>query len=233
MVPNSTILSECKQRLNRVNSNYGEKIRIEEWDAYVNSAYRAWVKSRVKVADLNSKARTDLRGLEENDIPLNILTTKDQWVICGLPENHYSTIRLGCHGIRDGCKPRELTVHFLQGADWPETYRDPHWTPSFLWGRTLADDVGAGVKVGRTPDFGVAVTMDYYRVPAKVYSPEEQEIDYEGPLKVLGRRNIPFELGYMQFDEVADIAVYFATRDSGDPKEIETQWQKVVNLLNL
>lgn len=234
MVLNETIHAELRQRFNRVNSNFGEKMEVEDWDRYFNSGYRSWVKNRAVVAKTNSKVRFDLQKLERNDIKIDIIDVKDKWIVCRTPEDYYTVLSLDPIATRDGCsKPRELTVTIVQANDWKETHKDPNWTPSFLWGRTLANEVGAGIKIGRVPEMAIiSVTMDYYRVPNPIYSPELKDCDYSGALKALGKSNIPFELDDMQADEIYDFAVYVALRDAGDVEGAASQWSKIQNLLS-
>ena len=235
MVPNSLIHQELKKRFNRVTSNGNESVNTEEWDSYFNEAYRYWVKIRVPVSKTNNKVRYDLRKLEVIDKQIDITDKKDTWVIAELPDEYYDIQRIVPVASKKTCKEhRELMVSMIQGNDWSETMRDPFWKPSFLWARTIADENSKGLRVGKAKDFEIIkVSIDYYRKPAPIYSPELSDCEYTGPLKLLGNKNQGFELDEMQMDEVADLAVSFACRDTGNLADAQSMFDKVVNLYKL
>jgi hypothetical protein len=228
VVSNEEVQSEVKRRFARVTSNKGRAISVWEWDDYINEAYRHWVKSRVAVAETNSDVRYGIRKLEVPDAKLTIKERTDQYVIAELPKDYYVIQKVVVKATCVGCdKEQELTIGMMQVNDWSETYRDPMWKPSFLWRTTFADENNKGLKIG-VSDFTVTQVMcDYYRLPEVFYSPELSD-SYEGALRTLGSTNKPFELDLFQMDEVVDIAVYFASRDSGSFAEAKSQYEKVM-----
>lgn len=230
MVSNLQIHSELQRRFNRVTSNYGKKINIEEWDAYFNEAYRAWFKDRVSVAKTNNKVRSDLRKLYVIDKKLELRSRKDDWTIASLPDNYYDIHRVVVRAKGDRCeKPANLSVTVIQGNDWTNTFRDPKQRPSFLWRRTLVDESQDGLRIGAT-DFSVeSAWIDYYRKPESIYSPELGSC-YVDVRSVLGSSNKPFELGELEMDEIVDIGIYFASRDNGMMNESRLQYEKIINM---
>jgi len=233
LVRNEIIHNEFDIRFNRIKSAHDIHLNVEDKDSYVNSAQRFWIKSRVAVAKTNSKVRYDIRKLNVIDKKLEITNVRENWILVALPED-YDILKIVPVAGRIGCSDRELTVGMVQSNDWVETFKDPYWCPSFLWERTIADENGVGLKIGKKPDFEIlSVYLDYYRLPIDIFSPELQESEYNSPMKVLGRSNIHFELDRMQMEEIVDIAVYFACRDTGDDADTQSQWQKIQNMLNM
>lgn len=232
MVANLVIHQELKKRFNRITSNGNESVNTEEWDSYFNEAYRFWIKIRVPVSKTNNKVRYDLRKLEIINDSVDILSKSDSWVIAKLPENYYDIQRVVPLAGKNGCQShRELMTSMIQTNDWSETMRDPFWKPSFLWARTVADENAQGLRIGKGKDFDIIkVSLDYYRKPKGIYSPEISDCEYTGPLKSLGNKNQPFELDEMQMDEIADIAVYFASRDTGNMGDAQSSFEKVINI---
>lgn len=234
MVANSLIHEEFKKRFNRVTSNGNESVNTEEIDSYVNEAYRYWVKIRVPISKTNNKVRYDLRKLEVIDKQIDIIDTKATWVVARLPEDYYDIQRIVPVAKKKACKEhRELMVSMIQGNDWSETMRDPFWKPSFLWARTVADENSVGLRIGKGDFDVIKVTLDYYRKPAPIYSPELSDCEYKGPLKLLGNKNQGFELDELQMDEVVDLAVGFACRDTGNLADGQSMMEKVINLYKL
>lgn len=228
---NLQIHSDLQRRYNRVTSNYSKSIGTESWDDYFNEAYRAWVKERVSVAKTNNKVRYDLRKLEVIDLKLGIIDTKDYWVIADLPDNYYDIQSIDVKAKIDGCNNvyKLDDVSWVQGNDWSSTISDPNWAPSFLWRRTLVDENSKGLRVGRNGFSIFSVSIDYYRKPNPIYSVQLSDC-YKDLKATMGYTNKPFELDDMQADEIIDIAVYFASRDTGNFAEARSQFEKVMSM---
>lgn len=229
-VPNLQIHNELSRRFKRVTSNYSKKINTEEWDAYFNEAYRAWVKARVSVAKTNSKVRYDLQLLENINAKLKILRDAKSWVIAELPKDYYNIQSIDIMAKCNECDKayRLDDVYFLQGNDWRSTTSDPNWKPSFLWRRAPVDENAEGLRIG-VGDFKVeSVHIDYYRLPRPIYSVELSDC-YVDLRQTMGSKNREFELGEFQMDEIVDIAVYYASRDVGNFVEAKTQYEKIIN----
>lgn len=229
-VTNLQIHNELSRRFKRVTSNSSKKINTEEWDAYFNEAYRAWVKARVSVAKTNSKVRYDLRPLEIINEKLKIKEDAKSWVIAELPKNYYNIQSIAIMAKCKDCdKAYSLDdVYFLQGNDWRSTISDPNWKPSFLWRRAPVDENSEGLRIG-VGDYKIeSIHIDYYRLPNPIYSVELSEC-YVDLRQTMGNVNRGFELNDFQMDEIVDIAVYYASRDVGNFIEAKTQYEKIIN----
>lgn len=231
MVQNELLHAEFRRRFNRIDSKHGKKVNTEEIDTYFNEGYRNWIKIRMPVAKTNNKVRYDLRKLEVIDASLTLSKSKETYVIGLLPDNYYTILRIVPTAAKVGCgENRNLSVSIVQGNDWDSTYKDPYWGPSYLWGRTIADENNQGLRIGLNDSFSIIkCVIDYYKLPTPIYSVELSDC-YDTVRAILGTKNVPFELDEMQMDEVLDIAVSFAARDSEDYAKADALYNKVLEM---
>lgn len=229
MVEVRVIHSELKRRFNRVSSNAHEDISVEHWDMFFNEGYRTWVKNRVAIAKTNSKVRYDIRKLNVKNHEVDILK-RDNHVIAILPSDYYDLQMVVPIAIKEGCRERPLITHMVQGNDMAETSKDPFWSPSFLWARTLADEGSEGLHI-LTGDFSIKkVFIDYYKQPRGIISRSlKVGCDYDAAFAVLGSGDVNFELDEMQMDEICDAAVAAASSDTGNYQGAQAIMSKVVN----
>jgi hypothetical protein len=230
MVSNAQVHEEFHNRFYRQTSKHGRDISIENIDRYVNEAYRQWFKNRVALAQTNAKVRYDLQKLQVTRQNINCADNGDV-CIWEFPPDYYQVIRQKVFAkIKDcDCEDgRDLIVHTVQSDDWEETVKDPFWKPSYDWEETIGRETEKGYAIAVNGFCIEKVDVDYYRRPKSIHSPSLKDCAYEYGGVVI-TEDSEFELDDMQLDEVIDLAILNASRDSGDSGDFSSQIAKVNN----
>ena len=233
MIPTKQLIVEFDRRFDRFASEFKVNLRLEDKLSVLNEAYMTIFENTVKMAEVKSKVRHDIRNFEIKNVNLELLKKEKDFTVFTLPKGFYKRLRITTTITRPDCPDKErIPVIFFQTDDLDQALKDSYWGPSFEWETVLGDEGSEGILVYHNGKFGVSkCTIDYYRKPniplqcasmSKTGSYRDSTdtlIDYDVDCE--------FDTTYL-WQDLVDLAVLIARADIGDTRDKKIQREKIL-----
>ncbi len=237
MIPAVRLQNEFNRKFNRIGSDYGKNLSVQEIDGFLNEAKDLILENFSVRPEFNTLVRNHLRQLEVKDHCLECKTEENKdYCVMKFPEGFYSLLRQVALAETSDCDedPRELLIHMVQSHKLTETLKSPNWEPSFEWEETIADEGDKGLQVWHNGKFEIKeICIDYLKFLPNIYTPslmadgqvyedqdgEERESDVD--LKI--------DSTYL-WRKIIDVALLIAQRDLSDYGEFQTQLNKILQM---
>lgn len=212
------------------------RLRLEDKLKVINDALEIYFENKVKIAEVNSSVRNDLRALEEKEVSLKLVKKLPKYNIYQIPESSYKILRQRAVAFKKHCEPKEIPLIMFQTDDLDNGRKSPFWKSSYEWEHALADEGSKGLYIWHEGDFEIReVIVDYYRKPQEIHAPSMKDAqEYEDWNGVLRKKDQGLELSdTYAHRKIIDIAVLIARANIGDVRDFEIQLNKILNVEKL
>lgn len=231
-VKSSRLVYEFDRRFDRFAGEVKPSLRLEHKMSLLNEATQIFFENRVKLAEINSTVRDELRPLEEKGRRLKVRSLRDA-SIAEIPKDSFRVLRAEAVIERDGCGTKTVPVVKMTTDDLTRARKNAFWRSSFEWEHILGDEGTEGLYLYHDGEFSVTeVIIDYYRRPAELHAPsmsaQNQYIDWNG---VTRKKDVDLELDNVYaYRKIVDIAVLLARADVGDQRDFQIQLMKILQV---
>lgn len=231
-IKSSRLIYEFDRRFDRFQGEQKPAIRLEDKMSLLNEALHIFFENRVKLAEINSKVRDELRPLEEKGRLLKVKNSKDVSV-AEIPKDSFRVLRAEALISRTGCDDKTVPVIKMSTDDLTRARKNAFWKSSFEWEHILGDEGKDGLYLYHDGEFSVKhVLVDYYRRPAELHAPsmssKKEYVDWNG---VTRKKDSDLELdNTYAYRKIVDIAVLLARADVGDQRDFQLQMTKILQV---
>lgn len=237
MILAKTIHEEYKRQLNRINSEYDQRVGIIDGDAFINGAIDIVFENLAVNFEKNTLSRNYLRQLEVKNKKLKVKKQDKDISYVDFPEDLYMLTRQVAKACKDDCDTEKiLDLYIVQTSDLTQALKDPNWEPSFEWEQALAEDAGNSLFIYHNCKFNLkTVTIDYLRRPKYIATPSmlKNGASYiRDGVKITN--DINFEITNTQLWRlVVAVAVLRTKLALGDLQDYNTELQNVFQLYKI
>jgi hypothetical protein len=232
-IKTSRLIVEFDRRFDRFAGQNKAKVRLEHKLSLLNEAVQIFFENRVKLAEINSTVREELRPLEEKERKLKIKKHLPEMTIAEYPKDYFQILRATALISREGCPKKIVPVIKMATDDLSRALKNANWRSSFEWEHLIGDEGKEGLYLYHGGDFTVEeVYSDYYRKPAELHAPSmTTKKEYEDWNGVIQKKDVDLELdNTFAYRKIVDIAVLLARTDIGDQKEMQMQLNKILQI---
>lgn len=235
------LVGDFERKLNSLNTHQGQSYQIVDAINTLNEAWQIVFENNVKLAELDSRYRNNLRQLEKKNVKLQLKQLDNNVVFAEYPSdlhtrlNHYVTAKCTDKGCKD-CKM--IVPRITQSDDLHKNRQDPYRGANFAWEQLPMDEAGNGLYLYTEGKMEVCeMFVDYYRkitlmqAPSLVSCTINEYYDYDGNPIFL---DVPFDVDSTYLArKVVDVAVLMTHRDIRDAEGFQTQLNRILALENL
>lgn len=230
-IKSSRLVYEFDRRFDRFTGEQKPAIRLEHKMSLLNEATQIFFENRVKLAEINSRVRDELRPLEEKERRLKVNNKSSEVAVAAIPEESFRVLRAVATISRPGCGQKKVPVVMMATDDLTRARKNAFWRSSFEWEHILGDEGKEGLYLYHDGEFSVdEVTVDFYRRPAELHAPsmssKKEYIDWNG---VTRKKDVDLELdNTFAYRKIVDIAVLLARADIGDQRDLQVSITKIL-----
>lgn len=228
----SRLIYEFDRRYDRFVGQQKPALRLETKLSLLNEAIQIFFENRVKLAEVNSRVRDELRPLEEKEQKLSLKKGTDI-DIAAIPKDSFRILRAEAIVSKKDCSPKTVPLIMLTTDDLTRARKNAYWRSSFEWEHLLADEGSKGLYLYHDGEFSVdEVKVDFYRRPAEVHAPSmSSKKEYEDWNGVLRKKDVDLELdNTYAYRRIVDIAVLLARVDVGDQRDFQMKLQEILQI---
>lgn len=227
---------EFDRKYDRLVGEGDSRLRLEDKLGLINEALEIYFENSVKIAEVNSMVRNDLRNLEEKEVELTLQKSTSKYNIYEIPEESYKILRQRVLVSKGTCEDKEIPVIMFQTDDLDNARKSPFWKSSFEWEHALGDEGSKGLFVWHEGGFEIKeLIVDYYRKPREIHAPSmSSKKEYEDWNGILRTKDQGLELSSTySHRKIIDIAILLAKAYLGDVRDFEIQLNKILNVEKL
>ncbi len=228
----SRLIYEFDRRFDRFAGQQKPALRLENKLSLLNEATQIFFENRVKLAEVNSRVRDELRPLEEKSKKLTL--KKGVSVdIAAIPKDSFRILRAEATISKKDCSPKVVPLIMLTTDDLSRARKNAYWRSSFEWEHLLADEGSQGLYLYHDGEFSVdEVVIDFYRRPTEIHAPsmsaDKQYEDWNG---IVRKKDIDLELdNTYAYRRIVDIAVLLARVDIGDQRDFQMKLAEILQI---
>lgn len=228
----SRLIYEFDRRYDRFTGQQKPALRLEDKLSLLNEATQIFFENRVKLAEVNSRVRDELRPLEEKERKLSIKKGTDI-DIATIPKESFRILRAEAVINKKECSPKSVPLILVTTDDLTRARKNAYWRSSFEWEHLLADEGSKGLYLYHDGEFSVEeVKVDFYRRPAEIHAPsmssKKEYVDWNG---VLRKKDVDLELdNTYAYRRIVDIAVLLARVDVGDQRDFQMKLTEILQV---
>lgn len=220
------------RKTNGINTGAKQSLSVLDVVSAINDAYEIVVENNVKVTDLNSTARENLRKLEIKNVELKF-ELRDDHYFAYYPDNLYKRLN---HVVAAKCAECEDTKRIIprivQSDDLHEARRNPYRKANFGWEQLIADEGGDGLYIYTDGRMEISkVIIDYYRrinyieAPSLVECNDYQYMSYDDKLIT---KDVNFDLDNVYISrKITDVASLLIKTDISDKESVALRIQQM------
>lgn len=232
MVSARKLVYDTKRKINAVITGAKQSFSVIDIVSAINDAYEIVVENNIKVAEVNSTARDNLRRLEIKNVELEF-ENKGDYYFAKYPSNLYKRLN---HVVLASCKDcydtKLIIPRIVQSDDLYEARRNPYRKADFAWEQLVADEGGDGLYIYTDKKFEIQkVIIDYYRrinyieAPSLVECNDYQYLDYDDKLII---NDVNFDLDNVYIArKVTDVAALLLRTDTADKEAVALRIQQI------
>lgn len=235
------LVYDFKRKRGLNDSGSGVQLKLTEIIAYLNESYKTWYDRRVQVAQVDEKARNDLRIFKEDQVSLGLSKIDDNITLAKYPKDLYKRLNQIALVSKDCCPGfvKQIIPRLIESDDLYEARRNPLRRADFFFEQLLAIESQKGILIYHDGEFKVdKVIIDYYRSPKELHSPSLEVCDgpyyydYNG---VIITKDQDCEVGSDTFSdiEIVNLAVAISERDVKDLSQFESQMNLIAGTQNI
>lgn len=234
------LIGDFERKLNSLNTFQGKSYQVVDAINILNEAWQVVFENNVKLAEIDSRYRNNLRQLEIKNHKLELSQINDKITFAKYPDNlhtrlnHFVTAR--CESKNCDCKM--IVPRITQSDDLQVTRLDPYRKANFDWEILPMDEAGDGLYLYHDGTMEICdIHIDYYRKINEMQAPSllncsiKQYLDYDGNAV---QHDVSFDVDSTYLArKVVDVAVLMASRDIRDTEGFQTQLSRILALENL
>lgn len=231
-IKSSRLVYEFDRRYDRFVGEQKSPLRLEHKMSLLNEATQIFFENRVKLAEINSEVRDQLRPLEEKGRRLKV-KNKSGVTIGLIPEDSFRVLRAEATIKKTGCGTKVVPVIKMATDDLTRARKNTFWKSSFEWEHILGDEGTEGLYLYHDGEFSVEdVIVDYYRRPAELHAPsmttKKEYVDWNG---IVRKKDVDLSLdNTFAYRHIVDIAVLLARIDVGDSRDVQASIAKILEV---
>ena len=235
------LIYDFERKLNSLNTFKGQSYQVVDAINILNEAYQVVFENNIKLAEVDSRYRNNLRQLEKKNVKLEVTKVDSNMHFAKYPPdlhtrlNHYVNARC----LKAGCEKCKMIVPRITKSDSLHKNRqDPYRTANFAWEQLPIDEAGDGLYLYTDGKMEICdMYVDYYRKINRIEAPSLIECTIKEYQDVNGSSIIldsPFDIDSTYIArKVVDVAVLMAHRDTRDVEGYQSQLAKILALENL
>jgi len=220
------------RKTNGINTGAKQSFSVLDVVSAINDAYEIVVENNVKVTDLNSTARENLRKLEIKNAELKF-ELRDDHYFAYYPDNLYKRLNHVVVAKCDTCEDtKRIIPRIVQSDDLHEARRNPYRKANFGWEQLIADEGGDGLYIYTDGGMTIEkVIIDYYRrinyieAPSLVECNDYQYMSYDDKLIT---KDVNFDLDNVYISrKITDVASLLIKTDISDKESVALRIQQM------
>lgn len=219
------------RKTNGINTGAKQSFSVLEVVSAINDAYEIVVENNVKVTDLNSTARENLRKLEIKNAELKF-ELRDDHYFAYYPDNLYKRLNHVVVAKCAECEDKRIIPRIVQSDDLHEARRNPYRKANFGWEQLIADEGGDGLYIYTDGRMEISkVIIDYYRrinyieAPSLVECNDYQYMSYDDKLIT---KDVNFDLDNVYISrKITDVASLLLKTDISDKESVALRIQQM------
>lgn len=229
-----------ERKLNSLNTFQGQSYPIVDAIAILNEAWQVVYENNIKLAEVDSAHRNNLRQLEVKNKKLVVKKIDSNIYFATYPEDihtrlsHY--VNAKCTELNCECKM--IIPRITQSDDLHRNRKDPFRRANFGWEQLPMDEAGDGLYLYTDGKMEICdMYIDYYKKITKMQAPSliqctvQQYYDVDGNSIILDQ---PFDVDSTYLArKVVDVAVLMAHRDIRDTEGFQSQLSRILALEKL
>ena len=226
------MVTDFRRDYGRFNTASNSVIKIPEVIAILNRAKDIYTKEWVKRLEVDSTARKVLRNLEEKEEELEIIESKENYIIAKFPKDFYHLMRQRGKASKEKCGSKEIIVTMFQTDDLNLARKDPFWKSTFAWEHAIGDEGSKGLYIWHEGDFKIdKVIIDYYRKPKDVHAPNmvlpSRQYIYGDGKKITKNQDLELDSEYSNID-IGNIALLNALSITDDANDYALKLKEII-----
>ena len=219
------------RKTNGINTGAKQSLSVLDVVSAINDAYEIVVENNVKVTDLNSTARENLRKLEIKNAELKF-ELRDDHYFAYYPDNLYKRLNHVVVAKCAECEDKRIIPRIVQSDDLHEARRNPYRKANFGWEQLIADEGGDGLYIYTDGGMTIEkVIIDYYRrinyieAPSLVECNDYQYMSYDDKLIT---KDVNFDLDNVYISrKITDVASLLLKTDISDKESVALRIQQM------
>ena len=232
MISARKLVADTRSKINSIDTGSGQAFSVIDILRALNDAYEILVENNIKVTDVNSEARDNLRKLEIKNYELT-LEPRGDYYFAKYPDNLYKRLNQVVIAKCDQCEDiKRIIPRIVQSDDLHEARRNPYRKANFGWEQLIADEGGDGLFIYTDKAYGLEkVIIDYYRkikyleVPSLAECNNYEYADYDD--RVI-KEDVNFDLDSTYIArKVSDIAALLLKTDVNDRESVALRIQQM------
>lgn len=233
MVSARKLVYDTKRKINAVITGAKQSFSVIDIVSAINDAYEIVVENNIKVAEVNSTARDNIRKLEIKNVELQF-ENKGDYYFAKYPDNLYKRLNQVVLASCKDCEDTKLIIpRIVQSDDLYEARRNPYRKADFAWEQLVADEGGDGLYIytDKSCINIEKVIIDYYRrinyieAPSLVECNDYQYLDYDDKLII---NDVNFDLDNVYIArKVTDVAALLLRTDTVDKEAVALRIQQI------
>lgn len=234
------LVYDFRRKYNSVNSGANKDLQLPDIIAFLNEAQAHWFKNQLRLAQKNQEIANNLRRFLRSDVALDFESLDGEKVLAKYPKGLYRRLNQVVVASKDCCKDivKRIVPRPVESDDLHEARRNPVRRADFFFEQLPFVVHSDGILLYHDGEMDIdKVTIDYYRTPRELHAPSLEECapsyyyDYQGRIITKDQN---FEAGdTFAENDVTDLAVLFAMRDTMDFQGYQTQLNKILQLPQL
>jgi hypothetical protein len=230
-IKTSRLVYEFDRRFDRFTGEQKPAIRLENKLSLLNEGLQIFFENRVKLAEVNSRVRDELRPLEEKERSLKLRILTPEITLAAIPKDSFKILRTSATISKKDCPKKTVPIIMVGTDDLTRARKNAYWRSSFEWEHVLADEAKDGLYLYNDGEFSIdEVIIDYYRRPAELHAPsmssKKEYVDWNGELR---RKDVDLELdNTYAYRRIVDIAVLIAQADVGDQRDFQLKLTQIL-----
>lgn len=176
MVSVLTLHYELELLLNRIHSGYSKDASAVDLDALLNNAKDILLERSAEIAEKNTTLESQIRNLEQLDIPLKSVSKSDLYDTFALPVDYYRSLRLDVRACTKDCPDPDIdeivTKTWVQLDDLDELLKHPFKQPNWNWRRGAYNIASKGLVFYHKKAYEVkGIKLSYIKYIPNVAAP--------------------------------------------------------------
>lgn len=234
-ISTAKLVYDFRRKYNALNTGKNRELDLVDIIALLNEGQERWYKNQLRLEQTNQEIRNNLRPYLESKIEVACTSVDSNCCLLTYPDDLYKRKNQLAIANKDCCPglDKEIIIRIVQSDDLHEARHNPLRRSDFFFEQLIGVEDKLGLLVYHDNQMDVIKGfIDYYRRPRQLHAPSLVECDgpfyydYDG---IIVTKDQPFE-GDSTYsaNDVVDLAVLFAQRDTMDYDGYQTQYNKIL-----
>lgn len=234
----NTLIYDFERKLNALNTAQGESYPVVTAIAVLNEAWQIVFENNVKMAEVDSRYRNNLRQLEIKNKKLAVEKINDKIYFAKYPENIHTRLNHYVTAKCENCDCKVIVPRITQSDDLHLNRKDPFRKADYGWEQLPMDEAGDGLYLYTDGQMEICeMFIDYYRKITPMQAPSLIGCsikEYQLADGSIVRLDQDFDVDSTYLArKVVDVAALLASRDTKDYEGFTTQLNKILAIENL